>query len=95
MVEILLAESAWNDLDSITDYIALDSIRYAKELSGQFFERIEQLKSFPQSGRVVPEFNNDNLRELIFGKYRMVYRIYEPNKIVILRIIHGAKLLDW
>ena len=77
MVEILLAESAWNDLDSITDYIAINSVRYAKEFSDQLFERIEQLKSFPQSGRVVLEFSNDELRELIFGKYRVVYRIYE------------------
>jgi len=95
MVEILLSDSAWDDLDSITDYIALDSIRYAKEFSRNLFERIQQLKSFPQSGRVVPEFSEDKIRELIFGKYRIVYRIYGPDKIVIIRIIHGAKLLDW
>ena len=95
MVEILLSESAWTDLDSITDYIALDSVRYAKEFSTQLFDRIEQLKSFPQSGRVAPEFHNENIRELIFVKYRVVYRVYEPSKIVIVRIIHGAKLMDW
>jgi len=94
MVKIALAESAWDDLDSITDYIALDSIRYAQEFSDRLFERIEQLKSFPQSGRVVPEFKNELLRELIISKYRIVYRIFENEKIVILRIIHGAKLLE-
>jgi plasmid stabilization system protein ParE len=94
MVEIILAESAWNDLDSITDYIALDSPRYAREFSDRLFERIEKLETFPKSGRIVPEFNNDLIRELIMGKYRTVYRIYKPTKIIVLRIIHGSKLLD-
>ena len=94
MVKITLAESAWDDLDSITDYIALDSIRYAQEFSDRLFERIEQLKSFPQSGRIVPEFKNELLRELVISKYRIVYRIFENEKIVVLRIIHGAKLLE-
>lgn len=94
MAEVILAESAWNDLDSITDYIAFDSLRYAQEFSDRLFERIEQLESFPESGRPVPEFNNEFIRELILGKYRIVYRIYDPTKIVIIRIIHGAKLLN-
>jgi plasmid stabilization system protein ParE len=54
MVEVTLSESAWNDLDSITDYIAQDSKRYAQEFGERVFERIEQLKDFPNSGRVVP-----------------------------------------
>ncbi|MEO1053490.1 MAG: type II toxin-antitoxin system RelE/ParE family toxin [Bacteroidota bacterium] len=94
MAEIVLADSAWQDLNAITDYIALDSIRYAQEFADRIFKRIEQLKTHPQSGRVVPEFQSDQLRELILGKYRIVYRIYNPQKIVVLRIIHGAKLLE-
>lgn len=92
MVEITLAESAWNDLDSITDYIAQDSPRYAQEFGNRIFDRIEQLREFPESGRVVPEFHNVELREVIMSKYRIVYRIYSPEQIVILRIIHGSKL---
>lgn len=94
MVEITLAESAWSDLDSITDYIAQDSPRYAQEFGNNVLEKIEQLKDFPQSGRVVPEFLNEELRELVFGKYRVVYRIFSSNLIVVLRIIHGSKLLN-
>ncbi len=94
MVEIFLTESAWNDIDYITDYIALDSIRYAQEFSDRLFQRIEQLYSYPNSGRSVPEFRNDKIREIIFGKYRVVYRIYSHSKIVILRIIHSSKLLE-
>ena len=94
MAEIVLANSAWNDLDSITDYIALDSVRYAQDFSEKIFERIQQLIEFPLSGRIVPEFQNHELRELILGKYRIVYRIFSPDKIIILRIIHSAKLLS-
>ena len=94
MAEIVFSNSAWEDLDSITDYISLDSPRYAQEFSSRIIERIEQLKDFPESGRVVPEFQNETLRELIYGKYRIVYRNYSNRKIVILRIIHGAKLLE-
>ena len=94
MAEIVFANSAWEDLDSITDYISLDSPRFAQEFSDRLIERVEQLNEFPNSGRVVPEFQNEELRELIYGKYRIVYRNYNNKKIVILRIIHGAKLLD-
>ena len=93
MVEIALSESAWNDLDSITDYIAQDSQRYAQEFGERTFDRIEQLKEFPYSGRIVPEFQNQELRELVMDKYRIVYRIYSSELIVITRITHGSKLL--
>lgn len=94
MAEIVFAESAWDDLDSITDYISQDSVRYAQEFSDRLFNRLSQLTEFPESGRTVPEFKNPNLRELILGKYRIVYRTYNSEKIIVLRIIHGSKLLD-
>ena len=94
MAEIVFANSAWDDLDSITDYISLDSPRYAEEFSNRLIAQVEQLKEYPNSGRVVPEFQNNELRELIYKKYRIVYRTYESKKVVILRIIHGSKLLD-
>ena len=77
MGQTVLAESAWNELDHITDYIAIDSDspRYAREFSDRIFQRIEQLKNFPKSGREVPEFENELIRELILGKYRIVNRI--------------------
>ncbi|WP_073122901.1 type II toxin-antitoxin system RelE/ParE family toxin [Reichenbachiella agariperforans] len=74
--------------------MAQDSPRYAQEFGEWVFRRIEQIKEFPQSGRVVPEFQNEELRELILHKYRIVYRIYSLEQIVILRIVHGAKLLN-
>lgn len=91
MVEIILTELAWDDLDTITDFIAQDSIRYAQEFSDQVFERIEGLKAHPRMGRKVPSYNNEDFRELILNDYRIMYRIYSATEIIILRIIHGAQ----
>ena len=95
MVEGVLAQSAWEDLDSISDYIAEDSIRYSIEFTNELLDKIQQLETFPDSGKMVLEFNNPFFRELIHKKYRIVYR-YKPEeaKAIILRIIHGSKLME-
>lgn len=94
MVQITLSESAWDDLDAITEYIAQDSPRYAQAFGERVFERINQLKNYPYSGRMVPEFQNERLREFIMNKYRIVYKVYSSERIVVVRIVHGAKILD-
>jgi toxin ParE1/3/4 len=95
VVEVLLAQSAWEDLDSISDYIAEDSIRYSIEFTNELLDKIQQLEAFPDSGKIVAEFNDLFLRELIHRKYRIVYR-YKPDeaKAIVLRIIHGSKLME-
>ena len=54
--------------------------------------RVGQLETFPKSGRVVPEFNTETIRELIEGNYRIVYRI-NPDYVGIVRIHHSARQL--
>ena len=94
MVEVRFADSAWQDLDAITDNIAQDSLRYSQDFANRIFQRVEILEKFQRSGRVVPEFQNEDIRELVMGGYRIVYRIYSDNLIIILRIVHGSKLLE-
>ncbi|MCH7513070.1 MAG: type II toxin-antitoxin system RelE/ParE family toxin [Bacteroidetes bacterium] len=65
MVEIRLSDSAWSDLDDITDYIALDSPRHAIIFSEKVFERLEILHDFQNSGRIVPEFQCSPARQVI------------------------------
>lgn len=93
MVEVNFSELAYEDLLLIEDYISKDSPTLARNFISKIFDRVEILKTFPKSGRKVPEFNEENLRELISGNYRIVYRIYSMQEIVILRVIHGASLL--
>lgn len=58
----------------------------------QAFESVDRLEMFPLSGRVVPEINKQEIREVIFGNYRIVYRLRE-DEVEILTVHHGAQLL--
>ncbi len=76
----------------IVKYIAQDIIIAAEGWIDKVFAKIEQLKSFPESGRIVPEINGRKIRELIYGNYRIIYRI-EEKQISILTIRHGKQIL--
>lgn len=92
---IKISETAYADLEDIENYISLDSPKIARRFIENIFERLEQLYEHPDSGRKVPEFiKNKEIRELILNKYRIIYKILNPQEIVVLRIIHGSRLLD-
>jgi plasmid stabilization system protein ParE len=76
----------------IAEYIAQDKPSAAEKWINTVFSKVEQLKSAPEIGRVVPEIRNDQFRELIYGNYRIIYRI-EKTKISILTIRHGKQIL--
>lgn len=72
MVKVVWTDFAIHELDDIGEYIAKDSQRYAKVVIQNLFESTDLLESHPKVGRIVPEFNNKNIRELIRGSYRIV-----------------------
>ena len=78
------------DLKAINDYISLDSAFYAARFISKLIERVDQLIEFPESGRVVPEKNQPEIRELIEGNYRIFYQL-RKEKITILRIHTAAR----
>ena len=87
---------AKRDIQDIWDYIAEDSPRTAEEFIGKLEEKIGSLSSFPQRNPLIPEaslLHTQLYRHLIYQKYRIVYRI-DQQTVLILRVIHGAKLLD-
>jgi len=63
------------DLDAIHEYIAKDSGHYADLTVARIFSAVERLIQFPQSGRVVPEREEPQIREIIVGRFRVVYRL--------------------
>jgi toxin ParE1/3/4 len=77
MEKIEWSEIAITDLHAIHEYISEDSAFYADKLIDRIAGRVHQLKIFPQSGRIVPELNDEMIRELIEGRYRIVYQILE------------------
>ena len=91
MITIRWAPQAANDLVSIRDFIARDSVHYANLLVQRIMAAVDLLASSPLMGRVVPEFNDPQVRELIVGSYRIVYR-NRHDTVEISTIAHGARL---
>jgi toxin ParE1/3/4 len=92
MVKIIWTDFAIEDLRMIHDYISKDSKTYADRFVDKIIRRVDQLENFPKSGRVVPEFNSETIRELIEGNYRIIYQI-KSEYIGIARIHHSARQL--
>ncbi len=92
MVKLIWTEFALEDLRLIHEYISLDSELYADRFIEKLLKRVDQLEHFPKSGRVVPEFNSESIRELIEGNYRIVYKI-STNQVAIVRVHHAARQL--
>ena len=94
MVKIVWTELSRDDLKEIFDFIATDSQRYAVITTNKIYERVQEIIHNPRMGRVVPEFGNKNIRELLLGNYRIVYRIATKQRVDILRIFHSARFLS-
>ena len=92
--KVSLSETAYNDLESIEAYITQDSSAIARNFISLIFNRIERLASYAESGKVVREFNNQHILELLLKKYRIVYQIISEEEVVVLRIVHSSRLLD-
>lgn len=93
MTKIVWTDPAIRDLTNIHSYIARDSNVYADALVLEIFQFVDKLVQFPQSGRVVPELNDENTREIIVGNYRVIYDIVHL-KVRILAVLHGARLFQ-
>lgn len=93
MVKIRWNEEAIIDIDEIAGFIAEDSVFYAQIQVERFFERVDILKTTPKAGRKMPEANDEKIRELIEGNYRIIYQIKSSSEIEILCVIHGMRLL--
>ena len=91
-MRIIWAPLAVDRAAEIAEYIAQDKPSAAEKWINTVFSKVEQLKSAPEIGGIVPEINNRQFRELIYGNYRIIYRI-EKKQISILTIRHGKQIL--
>jgi toxin ParE1/3/4 len=82
------SDVAIRNLKEIHDYIAVDSIIYAKDVVLEIVNQSEIADKFPRIGRVVPEINNPKIREVFVYSYRLMYRIADGG-IEILSLVHG------
>jgi len=86
-------DNALKRLLDIYEYISQNSPLYAERMVDRLTKRSEQIASFPMSGRNVPEYPAEDIRELIEKPYRIIYRI-KPDQIDVLAVVHGAQLLS-
>jgi toxin ParE1/3/4 len=89
-MKVFWTETAIRHLSSIRAYVEQTSPTYAKHLVDRITARSQQIAAFPNSGRLVPEFNNDRVREIIEGNYRIIYTL-QGDQIEILAVLHGAQ----
>lgn len=91
-MRILWSPLAIDRVAEIAEYIAMDNLGAAENWVDTVFKKVEDLKNFPESGRIVPETCNKNIRELIYGNYRIIYRV-EQKWLSVLTVRHGKQVL--
>jgi len=90
VTELVWAPQALRDLEGVRAYIALHSPRYADLTVRRGVAAVERPKAFPESGRIVRERNDPDIREVIVGRYRVVYR-RKAGAVEIATVFRGAK----
>ena len=81
-----------DDLEAICLFIARDAPQVAAVFADRVLRATDQLEHFPRLGRIIPEFGMENIREIIVGNYRLIYRIRDQD-VQILTVHHGTRLL--
>jgi addiction module RelE/StbE family toxin len=90
--KVVWSPEAVEDIESIVEYISRDSEFYATSVVTKIIDLVETLDKFPLIGRVIPELNDESIRERFVYSYRVIYRV-EKERILILAIVHGKRLL--
>jgi toxin ParE1/3/4 len=90
--KVFLSDDALSDLERIVTYIALHNAAAARQMGDRLLDAALSLGSFPERGRMVPEFRRAELREIIFRSYRIIYWINHTDRsLEIVRFWHGAR----
>lgn len=93
MPRVTFTPQARADLRAIHTFISRDSPAAADRVIDRIIAAAERVCTFPLSGRTVPEYDVEDIREVIVYSYRVVYRI-DPDEIQVLTIHHGARPME-
>jgi toxin ParE1/3/4 len=93
-VRVHWTDTAVDHLLAIHAYLARSSTQYAQRVIDRLTRRSQQIADFPLSGRIVPDFEMGQIREVIEGPFRIIYYI-KPDQIDVLAVIHGAQQTPW
>ena len=93
-MKILFTPRSKSDISEIVHYISQDNPQAARDWAKSIFDSIKSLENFPSLGRIVPEYSEDTIREIIKGQYRIVYKINQfEEEIYIVTIHHSNRLM--
>lgn len=93
--QVEITATAQSDIKEIFQYVASDNKKAAINLIEEIERQIDSLEKFPARCPVIPESFELGVecRQIIYGHYRTIFRV-EAAKVIILRIIHGTRLLN-
>lgn len=86
--EIIWSPEARDDLLDIAEYISRDSAAYASALVSEILRTARIIGRYPEMGRIVPEMDNALIRERIVYSYRVIYKLVDDNKLLVVAVIH-------
>jgi plasmid stabilization system protein ParE len=87
---VILTPQALEDLQQIVSFIARDNPDRARSFGNELVDRALSLANHPQRGRITPELNDPEVREIVHGSYRIIYEAL-AGRIYVLRFWHGAR----
>lgn len=88
--EVIWTEPAWRDLEAAAEFIARDSESYAAAFVQEVKDSVTSLTQFAEMGRMVQEFGDQRIRELLVTPYRLIYEVSD-DRVLVLALIHGAR----
>lgn len=94
MVKVIWTDSAIEDLNKIGERISKNSERYAQITVDRLFEAPSILVKHPKAGPIVPDFNDNSIRQLIRGNFRIVYKIIDVFRIDIITVHWCARSIE-
>lgn len=90
---LIWSPEAVEDLDAIAEFISRDSVFYASSVVTKVLAVSRSLTDAPLIGRIVPELDDDQIRERFVYSYRLIYRVRD-DEILLVAIIHGKRLIE-
>lgn len=91
MAQVIWTANARENLAEISEYLEEYSSYFADTIIKRIFSRTDQLTNFPEMGRMIPEIDLPEFRELLEGNYRIMYELLDDDIILIQRVIHQAQ----
>ena len=91
-MKVIWSRRARNDLREIGDYIGRDDREQARIWLRKLWERVNRVSSVPRSGRVVPEYRRDDVREVFLKTYRIMYRVVS-GRLFVLTVLEGHRMI--